>query len=200
MKTNTLKSKLKSHCIGYTHGWKSRGGGDVSPPPPTILKVGDTISNVPPPHVFVVGRWIFNQICLIFFFFFFACQNVGVGPTGTPNLSLKNCQRRWRCGKKKSFGVPPPPPPRSSAFLGVARLWAGGGEKKNYVPPPPPIIRFGFATRPPSLCYTYTTSAPGRLAMKSVLFSRTTRYLLGTISIDNNDRNHWLTLLAKCVI
>ena len=95
------------------HGRKSRGGGgDASPH--DFEGGGHNIKCPPPPHVFVVGRFfffsrknrIFNKICLPFFFFF-ACENVGVGPTGTPNLLLKNCQRRWRCG----FRFPPPPPP-----------------------------------------------------------------------------------------
>ena len=40
-----------------------RGGGGGGTRPPTILKVGDTISNVPPPpHVFVVGRFFVGKI------------------------------------------------------------------------------------------------------------------------------------------
>ena len=123
------------------HGRKSRGGGGGGggDPPPRFWRWGTQYQMSPPPHVFVVGQFfcwknrIFNKICLTFFLL------VGVGPTGTPNLSLKNCQRRWRCGKKKFRSPPPPLPPRSSAFLGVARLWAGGGEKTILCPPHYPL-------------------------------------------------------------
>ena len=44
---------------GLRHGRKSGGGGGGGGPgghvPPTFFKVGDTISNVPPPHVLGVG-------------------------------------------------------------------------------------------------------------------------------------------------
>ena len=108
-------------CV-WTHSMGGNPGGDGGTRPPTILKVGDTISNAspPPPHVFVVGRFFVDKIGFLIkkiYLFFFSppCQNVGVGPTGTPNLSLKNCQRRWRCGKKVSESPPPPPPPLSAS-------------------------------------------------------------------------------------
>ena len=114
-----------------------RGGGSC--PPPQFCRWGHNIKCSPPPHVFVVGRFfvekirILNKICWLFFFFF-ACQNVGVGPTGTPNLSLKNCQR--------------PPPPRSSAFLGVARLWAGGASVRKTKIMSPPLSPSDFRPCP----------------------------------------------------
>ena len=111
------------------HAWAEiPGGTGGSCPPHNFAGGGHNIKC--PPHVFVVGRFFVEKLLILtkfvdFFFFFFFCLSEcrsRTVATGTPNLSLKNCQRRWRCGKK-SVGVPPP---RSSAFLGVVRLWAGG--------------------------------------------------------------------------
>ena len=102
---------------------------------PHDFEGGDTISNVPPPPRFC-GRTIFRRknrfLTNLLTLFFFACQNVGFGSTGTPNLSQKNCQRRWRCEKKKSVGDPPPPPPAHQLF------W----ELRDYglAASPPPLI------------------------------------------------------------
>ena len=94
--------------------WRCGKKVSESPPPPTILQVGDTISNVPP-HVFVVGRFFVEKIrilpkicCLFFFFFFFlACQNVGV-----PLICrLKIVNVDGAAEKKVSESPPPPPPP-----------------------------------------------------------------------------------------
>ena len=76
--SNMCRPRLPARLIMYlVHGRKSRGGRGGPAPPPTILQVGDTISNVPPPpHVFV-SRTIFRRkntdfkkICWRFFFFF----------------------------------------------------------------------------------------------------------------------------------
>ena len=78
------------------HGRKSRGGrgGHV---PPTILKVGDTISNVPPPHVFGVVR-LFIEMRTLFiivsrrcFFFCLSARILNKIPCGNNVAPRKVC-------------------------------------------------------------------------------------------------------------
>ena len=71
----TVNSLLITMCDSVTHGRKSWGGG-------TILKVGDIISNVPPPPLFLgwmIINWnedpfyMFSDVVDHFFFLFFFC-------------------------------------------------------------------------------------------------------------------------------
>ena len=108
-------------------GFHEGGGHNIKCPPPRFC-----------------GRTIFRRKNRIFYFFVFyflamlACQNVGVGPTGTPNLSLKNCLNADGAAGKKSFGVPPPPP-ANQLFWELRDYGLAAVRKNHYVPPP--VIR-----------------------------------------------------------
>ena len=99
--------------------------GDVtSPPPPRFWRWGTQYQMSPPPHVFVVGRF-FVQICWPFFFLLVRMSD---SDRRVPLICRKkNCQRRWRCEKKKVSESPP-----LISFFGSC---ATMGWRR---PPPPP--------------------------------------------------------------
>ena len=85
------------------------GGGRV---PPTILKVGDTISNVPPPpHVFVVGRFFVEKIGFLtnLLTFFFLLVRMSDLDRRVPLICRKKLSTQMALRKK--CRSPPPPPP-----------------------------------------------------------------------------------------
>ena len=185
-----MKLWCKVHVIiRYTHGRKSWGdGGDVPPPPPMILKVGDTISNVPPRFcgrtIFRRKNRIFNKFVDLFFFWLVRMSD---SDRRVPLICRKKIVNADGAAKK-SVGVPPPPPPRSSAFLGVARLWAGG------VPPPPNLLLKKLWTQmalrekkvsesppPPPLlvCSVFSFCLETKLSLNKIIVS----YLRYTIAI-----------------
>ena len=97
------------------------------------------------PHVFVVGRFFVEKIRILpkfvdFFFFFFACQNVGVPLIC--RLKIVNVDG----AAEKSVGGPPPPPPAHELIWELCDYGLVAVRKKHYVPP---IITFGFPPMPP---------------------------------------------------
>ena len=96
--------------------------GQTPPPPPFISFLGDAPikKKCSPPPPWSGSDWRHM-------------------PTGTPNLSQKNCQRRCAAGKKKVSE--PPPPPAYQIFWELRDYGLAAVRKKHYVPP---MIRFGF--------------------------------------------------------
>ena len=134
-----------SHHDGRKSGG---GGGQAGGHAPTILKVGDIISNVPPPPLFLgwmIINWnedpfymfsdVRSLVWTFFVFCFFACQKFRfVMYDGCLENWGKNIESEKKCRS-------PPPPPRSSALnfrdLRDSRGWRRT-EKPSVSPPPPP--------------------------------------------------------------
>ena len=106
-----------------THGRKSRGTG--GPPPPTFLKVGDTISNVPPPPRFSGWMLIYWNYDLFYIFdvvdfssSFFACHNLRfvMYDAWVPLLCVWKIEQIKNVGSEKIVSEYPPPPPPHYLF------------------------------------------------------------------------------------
>ena len=121
----TLKYTTLVH-MRSSHGRKSRGGRG-GPVPPTILQVGDTISNVPP-HVFVVGRFFVKKIRILtkfVDFFFFLLVRMSESDRRVPLICRLKIVNADGAAEKK---VSESPPPLISFFGSCATMgWRRGG-------------------------------------------------------------------------